>query len=712
MAILYRGVEVSGNFWLDSLILALSVFNILMMLWLGCMILLNAENRSWGVWAAASGLFAGAVFFISHAAIIGQNIEMFNAGVNLWWHIGWAPIIATPYVWYIVMLWFSGYWDGKASNLHNRHRYWMRLTFFYALLLLVLLVFFNPLGNLTQSGSIDQYSRNTSISNTSVLFLAYPVFILLCIGLSMDALARPAPARRRQGENARERARPWLISAGMLLLIASGGVGFTIQWLWRNFLTDLTLPVLYGNVAPVLAWMDLGLSLLITLAVVLVGQAVVNYEVFTGKPLPRKGFRRQWYIQLFLSGGIALAASLIFHLHLRQIYLLIASTLWTGIILAWAGWRFSDERERTIRQLRPFLFSQNLSEMIFKSTDQKQNPMELQTPFNSLIRDLLGLDQGLLRVTDGLTQFLPASLAFPENLDEKSIPIPSIIADPRENQVFSVDPEKYCGFEWAIPLWSQRGRDGVLLLGKKSDQSFITQEEIEIARSSGERMVDIMITTEFAIQLVSMQREQNTQHYLMEQKPRRIIHDEILPRLHTILLSLSSQPGEGVRDSISQLSQVHKDLSQLIREMPGTPPGRSLQVGLIPSLKEFIEHDLSDAFLKIEWVEEEAFDKALVKLTDIAREVLDYALREVIRNAAKYAHPMDGKKPTLKLEFSKTPVLRITIQDDGGGFNPGDLTQANHGQGLRIHSLMVAIIGGSMVVESQPDTGTRVTIKI
>ncbi len=702
----------SGNFWLDSSILTLSVFNILIMLWLGSMIILNAENRNWGVFAAATGLFAGTFFFISHAAILGQNIELFNVGVSLWWHIGWAPIIATPYVWYIVMLWFSGYWDGITSKLHNRHRYWVRLTLFYAILLLVLFVFFNPLGDLSLSGNIDEYSRNANISNSSVLFLAYPIFILLCIGLSMDALARPAPARRRQGENARERARPWLISAGMLLLIASGGVGFIIQWVWRNSLTDPTLPELYGNVAPVLAWMDLGLSLLITLAVVLVGQAVVNYEVFTGKPLPRKGFRHQWYMHLFLSGCIALTASLIFHLHLRQIYLMLAAVLWTGIILAWAGWRFSDERERTIRQLRPFLFSQNISEMIFKSSDQKQNPLELQLPFNSLIHDLLGLEQGLLRITDGLTQFLPACLAFPENLGKKPIQIPSIVADPGENQVFSIEPDKYDGFEWAIPLWSQRGRDGVLMLGRKTDDSFITQEEIELARNASERMIDIMITTEFATQLVNLQREQNTQLYLMEQKPRRIIHDEILPILHTTILSLTSKSKESMSESIKQISHVHRQLSQLIREMPGTPPGRSLQVGLLSSLQEFIYHDFPDAFNSIEWQVEDQFEEKIQNLPDTSREVIDYALREVIRNAAKYAHPLDGNKPSIILKFICSPQLQVTIQDDGAGFNPDDVVRGDHGQGLHMHSLMVAIIGGSMMVESHPDSGTMVIIKI
>ena len=703
----------SGNFWLDGLILALSVFNIIVMLWLGCMILLNAQNRNWGVYMAAGGLLAGAIFFISHAAILGRNTAMFDVGFSFWWHIGWAPIIAAPYAWYVVMLWFSGYWDNNTSALHRRHRSWVNMATLYAVLLIVMLMFINPLGSFTGANFMQSYQDAADISSTSVVFLAYPFFILLCIGLSMDALSRPAPPIRQQGENARERARPWLISAGVLLLIVAGGVSFTIQWVWRNMSGDLTLPELYGNVAPVLAWLDLGLSVLITLAVVLVGQAVVSYEVFTGKPLPRRGLRRQWYVQLILAGGIAILASLIYQLQMRQIYLLIAAVVWSSLILAWAGWRFSDERDRTIRQLRPFLFSQNLSEMIFKSAGRRHNPAELQQPFNSLIHDLLGLEQGLLRVTDGLTQFLPASLTYPQQETYASVPTPSIIADPRENQAYAIDPATYGGFEWALPLWSQRGRDGILLLGRKTDQGFLTQEEMELARSAGERMIDIMITTEFAIQLINLQREKNTRQYLMEQKPRRVIHDEILPQLHTVLLNLGNHPGGDNDGAVKALTQIHGDLSQLIREMPDLPPGRSLQIGLVPGLKEFLAHDLPHAFQQVEWEVEPGFDESLSLETEPAREVLDYALREVIRNAAKYARSADGGLPQLHLKFQINPELVVTVTDNGQGFEPQDAAlDATRGQGLRIHSLMMAIVGGSLMVDSRPGQGTSVRLKL
>jgi len=45
------------------------------------------------------------------------------------------------------------------------------------------------------------------------------------------------------------------------------------------------------------------------------------------------------------------------------------------------------------------------------------------------------------------------------------------------------------GAVWAVPLWSERGLIGALLLGEKRDGGLYTQEEIEIARATGERCV-------------------------------------------------------------------------------------------------------------------------------------------------------------------------------------------------------------------------------
>jgi hypothetical protein len=48
---------------LNFSILALSLFNTILLVWLGLTILLNAERRAWGVWLIGGGILAGAFFF-------------------------------------------------------------------------------------------------------------------------------------------------------------------------------------------------------------------------------------------------------------------------------------------------------------------------------------------------------------------------------------------------------------------------------------------------------------------------------------------------------------------------------------------------------------------------------------------------------------------------------------------------------------------------
>jgi two-component sensor histidine kinase len=709
----FPGVVMSGNLWLDWGILSLSIINIVLMFWLGWMILLSVEKRTWGVYLAAGGLFAGTLFFTSHAVLLGENIPRFSLDISIWWHLGWAPIIAAPFAWYLVMIWFAGYWDEGGNRLRDRHRPWLTVIIVYAILLLLLLVFLDPLGN-RYGTSLTEYESGGSLSSLPLLYIAYPVFILLCIILSMDALLRPAPARRRMGEIAREKARPWLSGAGFILLLTAIAVAFVVGWVLQNSWRTEDLPQLYGNIAPTLAWIDLTLSVLITSVVILIGQAVVSYEIFTGKPLPRRGFRRQWGAAILLAVVIGTIGSMVYQMELRQIYLLIFLALVAGIFFALFSWRGSIEREQSIRQLRPFLFSQNLTDIILTTQDLPSLLLELRQPFTTLIHDVLGVEKGYLQITGGLGQYYPLRLSYPD--PDLIIPPPGIAS--MISSTFPaepLDPEAQQGFAWQIPLDTEHGRDGFLLLGRKIDDSFITQEEIEIARAAAERMVDVLISTELAIQLVHLQREQMADQALSEQRPRRFIHDEILPRLHALMLSISSKSATSNEAILAELAGIHKDLAGMIREMPASPPGRVMQVGFQTAIQEMITREFPTAFSAIAWQVEDGFEIKLLERKETAREVLFYASREVIRNAAKYAHPVGDElvRPSLTITCKAIPTLEVAIEDNGQGLpEPAIRGETGRGQGLFIHHLMLTIAGGNLIRESKAGEFSRFRLSL
>ncbi|RIK14958.1 MAG: hypothetical protein DCC52_19150, partial [Chloroflexi bacterium] len=105
----------SGNFLLDTLALAVSLFNTMALLWLGLVVVLSADRRTWGIWLAGGGLITGGIFFLTHTAIIARGLRFASLDLDVLWHFGWLPIIAAPLAWYLIVLWYTGILDARGA---------------------------------------------------------------------------------------------------------------------------------------------------------------------------------------------------------------------------------------------------------------------------------------------------------------------------------------------------------------------------------------------------------------------------------------------------------------------------------------------------------------------------------------------------------------------------------------------------------------------
>ena len=281
----------TGQLYLDWPMMALSLFNMILLLWLGLTVLLNIEQRTWAIWLASSGLMLGAAFFVSHSAILGREIAFIDLGFRFWLRAGLLPLIILPFAWYMMMLWYSGFWNQHDSSLYRRQYIWFCLTMCGLILgalsfMVIAFSFVAPLA-LFRSKLI-----NVSLGNIPILALGYPVYILLCTILSLDALRAPAASPRIMGDLARQRARPWLIGTSLILLVVGLFVGWVIIQLVPQIRHGLDYYYFSGQVILTIVRFDIIISALIAISTMLLGQSIVSYEVFTGKTLPRRGFRR------------------------------------------------------------------------------------------------------------------------------------------------------------------------------------------------------------------------------------------------------------------------------------------------------------------------------------------------------------------------------------------------------------------------------------
>jgi len=705
----------TGKFLLDWALMAVSLFNTILLLWLGLTVLLNAQRRTWGIWLAGGGLLMGGAFFVSHTAILGHGLRDAGAGMNFWWRVGWGPVVALPFIWYLIMLWYTGFWDDRQSPLHRRQRPGLVLTALLTVGLVGLLIFANPLPAYWQVAQLD-LSATPSVGGIPLLILTYPLYIVLCIALSLEVLRQPAPSGRVMGDLARRRARPWLTVASIVLLVVSLLVAWVMLWIVSNARQRAMYDV-YSSMTLTIACFDLVIALLIGTAVVLLGQAIVSYEIFTGKTLPRRGLMRHWHRAVILAAGYGAVVSWSLTLRLRTVYSLLLTAMLMTLFYALLSWRSYDERERYIDHLRPFVASQRLYDRLVASSPPLPDQVDVQTLFRALCDDVLGARTAYLLPLGPLTPLAGPALAHPA--DSSPPPVPAeIVARFNSPQIMCVplDPARNAGATWAIPLWSERGLIGVLLLGEKRDRGLYTQEEIEIARASGERLMDTLAGTEMARRLMALQRQRLAESQVLDRQARRVLHDDVLPLVHTAMLTLRGNratSGGPLADAVDLMADVHRRISDLLQEMPTTAAPQLARRGFVGALRHAVDEELASAFDGIKWhIEPEAEQRART-MPSLPAKVLFYAARETIRNAARHGRGEDATRPLhLCIEIAWRDGLKILIEDDGQGFVTPARQTSDSGQGLALHSTMMAVAGGTLAIESRPGAYTRVLLTL
>jgi signal transduction histidine kinase len=701
----------TGQFALDWAVVAVSLCNTVLLFWLGLAVLLNAERRTWGIWLAGGGLLMAGAFFVSHSAILGHDLHSGTLGMNFWWRVGWAPVIASPFAWYALMLWYAGFWDDKGTELYRRHRLWLLFALLLAVGFVGALVLANPLPSYWQVAQLD-LSAAPSVGGVSLLILLYPFYNVLCIALALDVLRRPGPSGRLMGDLARRRARPWLGGASVVLLLVSLLVAWAMFWVLSSA-KQRVLGEVYDAMAVTLAWFDLVIALFITLAVILLGQAIVSYEVFTGKTLPRRGLLRHWRRAVILAAGYGAVVGLSLTIRLRPIYSLLLTAVLMTVFYALLSWRSYAERERAIEQLRPFVASQRLYDQLLSSSPSLASTPDVATLLTALCADVLGAQIAYLVPQGSLTPLIGSTLRYPAG-DSAELPLPAETLErcnSTQEICLPVEPDRHGGAMWAVPLWSERGLVGVLLLGAKRDGGLYSQEEMEIARASGERLMDTLATTEMAWRLMALQRQRLTESQVIDRQARRVLHDDVLPLLHATMLSFSA--GDEREEVLGQLASVHRQLSDLLREMPAAAAPGVTRLGLIGALRQVVDDEWGSTFDDVTWQIDPGAERELAHMAPMTAEVLFYAAREAIRNAARHGPGQDGDQPLhLRIAVAHREGLEVVIEDDGRGLERAGPPPAGGGQGLALHSTMMAVLGGTLAVESQPGEYTRVRLTL
>ncbi len=428
------------------------------------------------------------------------------------------------------------------------------------------------------------------------------------------------------------------------------------------------------------------------------------YELFTEQALPRREVTRQWRRAILLAVGYGVLMGGALAWGLEPEYAVLLTALLMTAFFALQSWRSRLEWEQAMQQLRPFVTSERWYDALI--TPQAAE-LPSSDPFRALCENLLNTTVAHL-IPAGPIATLIAAQHYPANHAEPALGSLAQQVSTYNGLALRIDPGRYGGATWAVALGREQGLAGMLLLGPRQGGGLYTHEEIEIARAACERLIDLAAGVALSQRLMRLQRERMTATQVLDQRTRRVLHDEVLPLIHTAMLSLAS--GATAEAAIQQLAAAHQEVSNLLRALPPTVTPEIARLGLLGALQRMVAVEFASAFDEVTWGCDDRAEAQAARLSPLAAETLYYATREAVRNAARHAR-QPGQTTGLRLEITvrqRDQQLLLIVADDGPG-----LPQApGNGQGLALHSTLMAVVGGSLALETTPGQGTRVALAV
>lgn len=805
--------------------IALSVFSLITYLWLGVTTLLMSERRSLVTWVGGLGLLFGALFFLCHGALVAAGVsQTAPAATDLWWRLSWAPAFAAPLLWAAIGLRYTSV-AGSWGRLRTP-----------ALVVVAGLGACTALLALLSWPSIGHYSDFIAILDNSlrlqtsdalhvslwvpVLGVAFVIYVGACASLPWAALAvrrfgpsiearlvaggfgLPASIQRPSGQqlapasatpadapsepdaalrpadsaeagllwtptDAWDRARPALFAASLCMLAAGAVVAFVglltalVEHRTAASAVSQTLPAVTvapapGHAALALVLADLVVQVALACLGLLVGWAVVRQGVLVERRLPQRGYLSHWRGMAALAGALALVVAWMGAVEpdaLPELLLLVALV---AVAIALLTWQSYVTHDRLLAQLRPFMASLSLGNVGWLAINPDEVERGVDRLFTSLCRDVLGAAHGRLDISAGRLRH-SYSYAAPE--DERA---GGSTLDTLEKR------------DWSLQMSDGRGAVAAMRLGPRLDGVGYTSSDLEIARACGGRILDAVGEFATAQAVASLARRRGLEAELTAALPRRVLHDDVLPRLHLAMLRLEAQRarlraqpvavaamaptaptseaagpdeardvddvGAEMGEVVAELGRAHRDLAALMRAAP-MASARRLEHGFTGALRGALDGEFRGAFDELEWETPDDAVAAADALPPVVADLLLSATLEAVRNAGRHARGENlHRRLALRVRLAAdAQMVTVQVSDNGvglasptstaatmmGAAQPSDspgasspgraapppLGAAGARSGLLTHGALMTLAGGSLSVRSGEDGGAVVTIR-
>lgn len=186
----------------------------------------------------------------------------------------------------------------------------------------------------------------------------------------------------------------------------------------------------------------------------------------------------------------------------------------------------------------------------------------------------------------------------------------------------------------------------------------------------------------------------------------RDLHDGVGQSITCLLVDirLAIERGHASRDDLLLIERQTENVLSALRAVAYQVRRRSTLVDPLGDAQEYAEHLLAASGATLRWID----DRASRELSPRVATELGFCIRESITNAI--AHGL-ARLVEVRLAEAESRI-RITVRDDGVGFEPDSLEPTPEGRGLGLLGTAerMAGIGGIFVVRSRPGEGTVIVL--
>ncbi len=573
-----------------TIVLALSIFNLIAFLWLACTVWLNGNRSSTIARVGVIGLGLAALFFFLHALLI-SNPPSATSGLlsaDALWHLIWVPALGVPYIWFVIGLHY-------AALINQRWRRRRPLLLLVSGLLgcsIFVLLLFNS-STFTFLGTIRLFGYGEALEpeNMSTLvllpifFLCYVTFCAIGPWFTPARVSRllrvlwhireknATPLRQRLGDAfwddpvqvdmLEEPALSWHLSRPGLLVAALLMVGLTtclgilgvwsmVSWLQYGGREEITVPQVI-NVLPLnLIALDIIATGFVAVILLLLGYSVVRHGILIERPLARRGFFEQWRGIVIVATTIAIFIALLVTLTHSNLGGLLLITSLATVAYALFTWSSYTAHDRYIAMLGPFLRSANLRHWL--QTDVEKTEQSMEDLFFHLCNDVLEVQCARLAVfTTSMRRNFTYRWPIAEGENESNSLLaiktqPQLTALKKSDLVLGKRTPTRVRMTlqgqpmlcWVLPIYDELGIVATFYLGPRHDGSLFTEEDMDIAQACGQRILDTLRDHEAMQAVAGLLRRRIVDVKLLDAQHRRVLHDEILPQMHLALLRLET----------------------------------------------------------------------------------------------------------------------------------------------------------------------------